>query len=205
MTTILAVQGEGFAVVSVDSRISAMDEGGFASQILTLGEGSSKLAKNGKYLLGAAGDVRAINILHHVFVPPVPPPGLKGKKLDHFITVKFIPALRDCFEKQGYAAPERDSSTHIAEHNSTIIVVLNGTIYVIDGDYSWTCDYNKIYALGTGSAYALGAMTALMPSKKALNATQAKSLTLKALRIASNFDAYTGPPFYTYIQEETNK
>lgn len=202
MTTILAFQGDGFAVVSVDSRISSMDEGGFAFQITTLGEGSSKVAKNGKYLLGAAGDVRAINILHHVFQPPAPPPGTKGKKLDHFMTAKFIPALRECFEKQGYAAPERDSSIHIAEHSSTILVVLNGTIYVVEGDYSWTSDYNKIYGLGTGSSYALGAMSAMVASKKNLTASQIKTMTIKALRIASNFDPYTGPPFYTHIQEE---
>jgi ATP-dependent protease HslVU (ClpYQ) peptidase subunit len=203
MTTILAYQGDGFAVVSVDSRISSMDEGGFASQITTLGEGSSKICKNGKYLLGAAGDVRAINILHHVFQPPAVPPGTKGKKLDQFITAKFIPALRECFEKQGYAAPETESSTHIAEHSSTILVVVEGTIYVVEGDYSWTSDYNHIYALGTGSAYALGAMSSMLSSKKKPTSTQIKSLTLKGLQIAARFDPYTGPPFYTHIQEQS--
>jgi ATP-dependent protease HslVU (ClpYQ) peptidase subunit len=202
MTTILAFQGDGFAVVSVDSRVSSMDDNGFAFQITTLGEGSSKVAKNGKYLLGAAGDVRAINILHHVFQPPLPPPGTKGKKLDQFMTVKFIPALRECFEKQGYAAPETENSTHIAEHSSTILVVLNGNIYVVDGDYSWTSDYNKIYALGTGSSYALGAMNAMVSGKKSLTSSQIKTMSLKALRIASSYDPHTGPPFYSHLQEE---
>lgn len=201
MTTILAFQGESFAVVSVDSRISSMDEGGFAFQITTLGQSSSKVAQNGKYLLGAAGDVRAINILHHVFQPPPVPPGTKGKKLDQFMTTKFIPALRECFEKQGYAAPETDTSTHIAEHASTILVVVNATIYVVEGDYSWTSDYNKIYGLGTGSSYALGAMNAFVSAKKNLTPAQIKNFTLKALKIASTYDPYTGPPFYTYIQE----
>lgn len=202
MTTILAFQGDGFAVVSVDSRISSMDDNGFAFQITTLGESSSKIAKNGKYLLGAAGDVRAINILHHVFQPPIPPPATKGKKLDQFMTVKFIPALRECFEKQGYAAPETDTSTHIAEHSSTILVVLNGQIYVVEGDYSWTSDYNKVYGLGTGSSYALGAMSAMLAGKKNLTSAQIRTMSLKALRIASTYDPYTGPPFYTHIQEE---
>lgn len=201
MTTILAYQGDNFAVVSVDSRISTMDSGGFASQITTLGEGSSKVVKNGKYLLGAAGDVRAINILHHVFQPPIPTPGLKGSKLDHFITTRFVPALRECFEKQGYAAPETENSTHIAEHSSTILVVINANIYVIDGDYSWTSDLNRIYGLGTGSSYALGAMTSMVANKN-LTLKQAKTMTVKALRIASSYDPYTGPPFYTHVQEE---
>ena len=202
MTTIIAIQGDGFAAVSVDSRISTIDDGGFASQITTLGPGSCKVAKNGKYLLGAAGDMRAINILHHAFQPPVPPPGTKGPKLDQFMTTKFIPALRTCFEVQGYAAPETDTSSHIAEHASTILVVIDGCIYVVDGDYSWTSDNSRVYALGTGSSYALGAMSAIMSNKSEIKPTQAKTMTLKALKIASTFDPYTGGPFVTFMQEE---
>lgn len=202
MTTILAIQGDGFATVAVDSRISTMDEGGFASQITTLGQGSSKVAQVGKYLLGAAGDMRAINILHHVFQPPSLTPGLTGRKLDQFITMKFVPTLRDCFEKQGYASPENDSATHIAQHGSTILVVLNGCVYVVDGDYSWTSDYHGVYALGTGSSYALGAATALLGNRKNLSPAQVRNICLKAMRIASNYDPYTGAPFYTHTQQE---
>lgn len=199
MTTIVGIQGNGFAVVGVDSRVSTMDEGGFASQITTVSESSSKVAYNGKYLIGAAGDMRAINILHHAFVPPAPPPDALGKKLDFFITTKFIPALRECFEKQGYAAPERDASTHIAEHGSMILLVVNAQVYVIEGDYSWTSDLYGQYALGTGSAYALGALQALTP-KVDLTPNKAKTLVLKTLKIASQYDPYTGAPFHTYVQ-----
>jgi ATP-dependent protease HslVU (ClpYQ) peptidase subunit len=202
MTTIVAYQGEDYAVVGVDSRISSMDEGGFASQIMTLASGSSKVALNGKYLLGAAGDVRAINILHHAFTPPIPTVGMKGKKLDQFMTIKFIPALRECFEKQGYASPERENSVHIAEHDSIILVVVNANIYVVDGDYSWASDASGIYALGTGSAYALGAMHSMLgKDRKSLTPLQAKRYVTKALNIAGKFDPYTGPPFQAYVQE----
>ena len=81
MTTIVGVQGDGFAVVCSDSRISSIDDSGLAYQVTTLGTGTSKVAQNGKYLLGAAGDVRAINILHHAFTPPAPTADLKGKKM----------------------------------------------------------------------------------------------------------------------------
>jgi hypothetical protein len=179
-----------------------MDEGGFASQITTLGINSAKIAENGKYLLGAAGDMRAINILHHAFQPPLVPPNTSSKKLDNFITTKFVPSLRECFEKQGYASPENDSATHIAQHGSTIMTVVCGTIYVVDGDYSWTSDINGLYALGTGSSYALGALQALSSSKE-MTATQAKRVAIKAITIASKFDPYTGLPFHTYIQEKS--
>jgi ATP-dependent protease HslVU (ClpYQ) peptidase subunit len=200
MTTIVAMQGASYAAIGTDSRISSFDEGGLAYQITTLGAGSSKIGYNGKYILGAAGDVRAINILHHAFTPPTPSPSIKGKKLDAFITNKFIPALRECFELQGYAMPERDSSEHLAEHGSTILVAIHGTIYVIEGDYSWTSDSSGIYALGTGAPYALGALAVLAKNNQ-LTQANAKKAILHSLQVASKFDPYTGPPFSTMIQE----
>lgn len=200
MTTIVAIQGDGFAVVANDSRLSDMDSSGFVSQIMTVRPGSGKVAKNGKYLLGAAGDMRAINILHHVFAPPTPPATLTGNKLDKFFTTKFIPELRSCFDAQGYSSPENDQSEHVAEQGSLILAAVHATIYVVDSTYSWASDNNGVYALGTGAAYALGALKALYPKKK-LTATQAKTLALKVLAIASHYDPHTGPPFYAHIQE----
>jgi len=202
MTTIVGLQGDNFAVVYVDSRISSSDSGGYISQISTLKEGCGKVAVNGKYLLGAAGDVRAINILHHVFQPPTPPPNMRGKRLDQFFTAKFIPALRECFEQQGYAIPDiKEDKEHMAEQASTILVVIHGIIYVVDGDYSWTSDSSGMYALGSGSSYALGALQALATNRK-LTIPQAKKLALKALTTAAKFDPYTGPPFHCHIQEQ---
>lgn len=202
MTTIIAIQGDGFAGICVDSRISDIDKGGYINQVLTLKEGNAKVAYNGKYLLGAAGDMRAINILHHAFQPPVPAPNLKGKKLDEFITVKFIPALRECLEQQGYALPDsNEEKLHIAEQDSVIIVAIHGTIYVIDGDYSWCSDTSGVYALGTGAPYALGAMQCLVGKNK-LSPQNAKNSAIKAISIAAKFDPHTGAPYHWFLQEE---
>lgn len=203
MTTIVGVQGEGYALLATDSRISSFDDKGSAYQVSTLGGGTSKLAYNGKYIIGAAGDLRAINLLHHAFHPPAPTPSLKGKRLDQFITTKFIPSLRELFEEHGYAAPEDKSNTHIAEHDSTVVIAINATIYIIEGDYSWMSDSTGIYATGTGSSYALGALQALLPKNP--TPTQAKQIANKALNIAAKFDPYTGAPHHTYIQETTKK
>ena len=201
MTTIIGIQGQDYALVCSDSRISTMDEGGFTSQITTLGSNSTKIAENNKYLLGAAGDMRAINILHHAFTPPTLPAGTTGKKLDNFITTKFVPSLRECFEKQGYASPENESATHIAQHESTIMTVVAGTIYVVDGDYSWTSDIHGLYAMGTGSSYALGALQVLC-SSKVMTVAQAKKVALKAIAVSAKYDPYTGGPFHCYVQEK---
>jgi ATP-dependent protease HslVU (ClpYQ) peptidase subunit len=200
MTTIVGYQGEDFAVISVDTRITSFDDHGSIYQVSSLGAGSTKVAPNGKYLLGAAGDLRAINILHHVFQPPSPIPSAKGKKLDSFMTQKFIPALIDCFDANGYSPPERDSSEHRAEQGSTIVAVINATIYIIENDYAWLSEASGLYATGSGSAYALGALQAITGGKKTLTSMQAKKACLKALSIATKYDVHTGAPFQTFVQ-----
>jgi len=197
MTTIVGIQGEGFAVICADSRISSVNEG--SSQIGTLREGSGKLAQNGKYIIGAAGDVRAINILHHVFQPPTPPQNVHGRKLDQFFTSKFIPALRECFDSQGYSVPEREDKEHLAEQGSSIIVAVNSHIYVVETDYSWSSEASGLYSLGSGSSYALGALTVLIRNKK-LTSQQAKTIALRSLSAAAKYDAGTGAPYQTFVQ-----
>jgi len=199
MTTIIGIQGDRFAVIGVDSRVSEVPDQGVATQILTLTESNSKVALNGRYLIGAAGDVRAINILHHAFKPPECPLNLKGKKLDHFFTVKFIPALMECFDLHKYSQPQNEASLHLSEQGSSIIVSVNNTLYVIDGDYSWASDISAIYAIGSGAEYALGAAYTII-GKSNPNLGAARKIAMKALSAAGKFDPGTGPPYHIYSQ-----
>ena len=200
MTTIIGIQGDGFCVAVADSRISDVEESGLISQIVGLKESNSKLGVNGNYVLAAAGDLRAINILHHAFSPPTVAPNIKGKRLDQFVTTKFIPALRECFEVQGYASPLNEQSQHIAEHSSTILMAVNGQIYIIDGDYSWISDPYGLFAIGTGAQYALGAIYTMLPKKGKLNVALAKKMAIKSISVAAKFDPYTGAPYHTQVQ-----
>lgn len=200
MTTIIGIQGDDWAVLATDSRIASFDSEGTAYQSSTLGQGMSKITTNGRYLLGAAGDVRAINLIQHAFTPPAPGSNLRGKKLDAFITTRFVPALRACFDEHGYSAPDNDRKTHQAEFNSTVILVVNATVYVLDSDYSWASDQNGIYAVGTGSAYALGAIHAYRNQKPIATIQGAKTLATKALQVTARLDPYTGLPIQTFSQ-----
>ena len=202
MTTIVGLQGDGYCLIAGDTRIASIDSDGVAYQINTLKAETSKIAVNGKYLIGTAGDLRAINLLTHTLTPPICPPNLKGKKLDEFVTNKLIPAIRQMFEQNGYTTNEQNNNSNKAEHGSELLVAINQTIYLIDGDYSWFTDASGIYAIGTGAPYALGALHN-MPEHK--NASIAKKHGIKALATASKYDPNTGNPYHTHIQQIQQK
>jgi ATP-dependent protease HslVU (ClpYQ) peptidase subunit len=192
MTTIIAVQGQEWAVVGFDSRVT--EEGG---RSYTLGRGSAKVVKNGQYLLGAAGDVRAINILAYAFQPPKAL-DLTGIRLDRFMTSKFVPALRECFEDHGYAVKE---SKEQAQHGSTVLAIVNGQIYEIDEDYAWVRDMTGIYSFGSGGDYAIGAMYTKSGGEISnLNMSDVQKLIRDSLHIAAKLDIGSGPPFHILSQ-----
>jgi len=192
MTTIIAVQGPSWAVVGFDSKVT--EDGG---RSYTLGRGSAKVMKNGQYLLGAAGDVRAINILAYAFSPPSAGE-LSGIKLDRFMTSKFIPALRSCFEDHGYVAKEHKEQ---AVHGSTVLAIINGQIYEIGEDYAWVRDTTGIYSFGSGGGYALAAMYAKWGDELSdLSMSDTQKLVREALQIAGKLDSGSGAPFHVLCQ-----
>ena len=186
MTTIAAVQGESWAVVGYDSRVTEDN-----SKIYTLPKDNGKLFKNGNYLIGCAGDLRAINILAYVFKPPVCSPTAYGVRLDKFMTAVFIPELKKCFEEASYSKD--------GEHDSQLLVVINGTVYEIAEDYAWGRDESGVYTIGSGSSYAQGALLATLETRKRTLGT-AKSLVRQAITIASRLDPSTSPPIYVSVQ-----
>ena len=186
MTTIAAVQGEGWSVIGYDSRVSE-EEG----RTYILPKDNGKVFKNGNYIIGVAGDVRAINLLAHVFKPPVCTINTMGVKLDKFMTAVFIPELKKCFEEASYSKD--------GDHESQIIVLVNGSVYEIGEDYSWCHDVVGAYAVGSGSAYALGVLNALSEGKKR-TLTNARSAIKTALAVSAKFDNKTAEPFYLLTQ-----
>ena len=121
MTTIAAVQGENWAVVGYDSRVT--EDG---QKIYSLPKENSKLIRNGNYLIGVAGDMRAINLMAHVFKPPVISATTYGAKLDKFMSAIFIPELKKCFEEASYSKD--------GDQDSQLIVIVNGSIYEVGND-----------------------------------------------------------------------
>lgn len=186
MTTIASIQGEGWSVVGFDSRVSE-DNGRY----YTLPKYASKVASNSGYLIGAAGDMRAVNIVTNIFKPTTAG-DLTGVKLDKFMTAKFIPELKACFEQNNYGKE--------GEQESYIFVSVNGTVYEIGSNYEWCHDDYGVYGIGSGGNYALGALFALVEPIKDRTIENSKLYIRDALNISARLDMNTGGPFNILVQ-----
>lgn len=185
MTTIAAIQGEGWAVVAYDSRVCE------DNRAFILPKDAGKVVRNGQYILGAAGDMRAVNLLAHTLKPPLPAATDVGIKLDKFISSKFIPALKECFDQAQYGEK--------GEQDSNILVIIHGTIYEIGSGYDWCHEERGFHGLGTGADYALGAMYQASEGKKR-TMSHARSSVKNAVAIACRLDPNSGEPICLLTQ-----
>lgn len=187
MSTVAAIQGSTWSVVAYDSQVT--EDGG---RSYTLPRGMEKVCQNKGYVLGVAGDFRAVNLVTHVFDPPSPPIK-RGHDLDVFMSAKFVPSLRGCFEKSFYAKE--------GEQGSLLIVVVNGVIYEIGGNYDCLRDEAGLYAIGSGSHFALGSLFESESEKRTLK--NAKDRAESALHIACTLDSGTSEPIRILVQHWT--
>jgi len=192
MTTIAAIQGDGWAVVGYDSQVTEMVAGG---RKFVLPKTSQKVVKNGEYLIGSAGSLRGLNLLANVFEPPTLPQRLtKDETLDKFFCSSFIPALRNCFEENSFGKE--------GTQDSDILVIVRGKVYQIGSEYEWSPDQDGIYSIGSGSSFALGSLYTTSLSKK-ISQEQARVYIKQALDISSKLDACTSEPFEVVVQRRS--
>jgi len=194
MTTILAIQGDCFAAIGSDSQWT--DEYGRVGKM-----SQPKVVQVGRYMIGVAGDTRGANIIQHIFTPPALPVKLSGTKLTKFVVANFVPAYKEIMESHGIGRPQYDGEP--ARTSVETLVVANGVIFQIDEDYGTEMDSNRLYAVGSGGHFGLGALQALTEKKK-LTIPTCKQVLLKSLAIAAKFDQGTGAPFHTFIQQAAN-
>lgn len=184
MTTLIAVQGNGWAMVGADRRSTDSND-------VPVVMATSKIVEVNPYLIAGAGSVRNCNIMQYGWTPPKP-----VGDLDKFMTKRFIPAMREAFQKAGV---DLKADSLAAEHDSEFIVLVRGQIYLISDDYSWERASNGLYAGGSGGRVALGALKALGWNTSDPSIT--KSNINQALEIAATLDINSYPPFDILMQK----
>lgn len=187
MTTIAAIQGDGFAVIAADRR--ATDSDGFSIEMLT-----PKIFKNGIALIGGAGSVRGLNILEFGWSAPA---YAQSKSVEHYLTQKLIPSLRKTFIEAGY---DMKSDKEVAEQDNDLVICIKGQVFIIAGDYSWDRCARGIHIAGSGGKYALGALAALGATDKKLTPEKADQILRKSIAIAMRWDAYSGGEIDVFTQ-----
>lgn len=187
MTTLVAIQGDGWSVIGCDSRAS--DEGGRYMDLAT-----HKIVENRGVLIAVAGASRGGNIAQFGWVPPKP---RANEDLDKFMTNKFIPSLRKAFQDAGYEGKDDGSA---AEHDSSLIVSVCGVLYPIFSDYSWDREARNIYYAGSGGDIAVGALE-ILNYEKISTPQAAEKAVRRAIEAAIKHDIYSGGDIHTYVQE----
>lgn len=187
MTTMVAVQGPSWVIVGCDSQVTE------DNRIFILPKDNPKIVRNGEFLFGAAGDMRAINLLAYQFKPPVLPTNCSGTRLDKYISSKFLPELKSMFDEVQYGEK--------GQQDSTILAVVHGHIYEIGSGYDWCRDQSGIYAFGSGGQYALGALHSLLEGKK-LTLNAARAAVRSSLEVAARLDPNTGGANLILVQHD---
>lgn len=186
MTTIVAIQGDGWSVFAADSQTTDGNNKSWMSK-------TGKIAQNGDCLIAGAGTVRGLNILAYEFEPPK-----RNRKwdLDSFMTRQFIPAMREQFKESGYdVKPDND----LASFDNVVLVSINGVIYSIDEAYGWERSDSRIYTYGSGGNIAKGALTVLN-AEDCDSVEEAVDLAEQAIKAASKWDSYTGGRIQVAVQ-----
>lgn len=175
ITTLIAFQGPNFAILGADSQITDGDKRILSPSI-------PKIVKLGKYLLGVAGDARPGDLLAFNWKPPA----YDGTDPVKFMGKKVIPSIITTFRANGYDYTKEGASY-------SFLIVFAGNVFEVGDDLSMSQSSDGLYGIGSGSAYALGALAGQLP-----NIDKAKILS--ALAISAKYDINTCAPFQIEIQ-----
>lgn len=143
----------------------------------------AKVFKRGPVTFGFAGAVRDKNLLQHAL--KVPKFDLKAESDPHkWVVTKLIPAIQKTLEENG--SLENDKG--FTSSDSHLIISVKGLCGYVGHTFSlWGTD-EDMWAVGSGSEYALGAMT--------VGATPQEAVTVAGLH-----DIGTGNPHQEVVVE----
>ena len=187
MTTLAAIQGNGWAVIGCDSRAS--DEDGRYMDLAT-----HKIVDNNGVLIAVSGASRGGNIAQFGWKAPKP---RATEDLDRWMTNIFIPSLRKAFQDAGFEGKEDGDA---AWHDSNLLICVRGVIYPIFNDYSWDREARNIYYAGSGGDIAVGALE-IQNYEKIKSPELAEKALRRAIEAAIKHDIYSGGEIHTYVQE----
>lgn len=160
MTTIIAKEHNGEVIIGFDSLVS----GGESFEME-----QDKVFVNNGVIYGVAGRLLLSTEIKHAHMPTPP---TEVSDTDGWVSSTLSPKIRRILNDVN---PRRGQD----EFGMQILIVVNNRIYEIGCDTAWYRKVDGVYAIGSGSPYASGALS--------------HGATIKdALAIAAERDSHTG-------------
>ena len=170
MTTIVAIENKNWAVMAADSQITE-------DNTKILSTRTPKIIKFKDMYIGLRGDARPGDIIAYNWKPPK----IRGD-IQKWVVGTMIPSMIKAFEKNNY--DWEDDKTDFS-----FLVMVKNEIFDIGSDMSISRSDNRMYAVGSGKEYAMGALAILGYPNDAENAILN---CMKVLNISKEFDINTG-------------
>ena len=181
MTTIIGVEYKDHCVIMADSRVTDDDGRVFSHPVMR------KIANLGDVIIAGSGEVAPCDVAQNLWVPPTVTAKDKKDPYRYMIT-KAMPSLRKCLVENGYNFDEPKDKGD-TQSRFQFLIAVGGELFDVDEDLAVMKSDKGFYAIGSGGAYALGALYA--------NAEPGE-----AMKIASEISAFTSPPFAFDSQEK---
>jgi ATP-dependent protease HslVU (ClpYQ) peptidase subunit len=175
MTTIIGLEYKDKCFIVADSQTTDAD-----GKIYSHPE-VKKITENGSFLIAGSGETLACDIAQHIWESPVPTKQDK-EDLYRFMITKAMPSLRKCMTENGYNFDESKSDGRFQ-----FLIAVCGEIFDVDQELCVSMSADGMYAVGSGGAYALGALHAGADAHQAMD-------------IAAKITAFTAGPYYSKTQ-----
>ena len=192
MTTIAAVQGDGWVVMGADTQSTV-------AEYRVVKMDGDKVINNNGILIAGCGMGRGMNLLQLGWVAPKPRK-LKNsvEELELWMVRTFVPKMRELFVKGGY---DMKDDGDFAQHENVFLVAVQGVLFIVDDDYSVDRDARKYLTSGSGGDFAQGVLYLCGKSEDLFTDIEiAKAALRDAVDAAKEFDIYSGGETKIYVQ-----
>ena len=193
MTTIAAIQGDGWVVMGADTQATYHE---YRKVQMT----DHKIIENNGILIAGCGIGRGMNLLQRAWKAPKPKANSTPEQLDIWMVKTFIPGMRKLFVEAGY---DMKDDGDYAKYENLFIIAVQGTVYIIDEDYSYDREARNYITSGSGGDFAQGALFHALKSGQKIftNKEVAKKAMAIAIDAAKDFDINSGGETRIYVQE----
>lgn len=143
-----------------------------------------KIGTKGEFVLGGAGSLGGLQILHYGFkMPPI----VEGQDQIGYLINEFGPAFRKRLKELGFLEENKGLQTV----ENYFLIGFRGMLFSVSGNLSMIQHADGYASVGSGSEFALGVLHAYRNDKK----IKPEELIKKALEAAAHHNPYVQEPF----------